>query len=124
MGNEKRIREKVSRLDILLDDVLPTMDEQKQASDYVDTLSKGQLSSKMTCLRAFARSNPSNAGVKSTRGSTRLEYLIKYLVFQQRKATAKTESVPLGTGSDELWCTYDTVFTTALQPSAGGGHEV
>ena len=70
----------------------------------------------MNCLLAFAMSNPSNAGVKSSHGSTRLEYLIKYLVFQhraatsrleylikyvvfqQRKATAKMESVSLGTG--------------------------
>ena len=46
----------------------------------------------MICLTTFAIANPRNGRILSSRGSSRLAYLINYLMYQQRKATSKTDA--------------------------------
>ena len=60
----------------------------------------------MNCLAKFAKTNPCSVRVLSSCGSSRLAYLIKYLVFQQRKWTRKTERVVITQTPtpDADWC--------------------
>ena len=78
--------------EISLDDVLPTSDEHRKACGYVDRLSSNQRRSNMICLTTFAKANPCSGRVFSSRGSSRLAYLIKYLVYQRRKSETETET--------------------------------